>query len=116
MTGRLIRTSADMVALFAARAKELGLSHREVDELAGLGDGHFSKIMCGDRKPGALTVEGICGALQLAFVPIVVGAARSCVGENPERGENPQVERKHDEQGPLNSGPRSGGTSREIGG
>jgi transcriptional regulator with XRE-family HTH domain len=116
MTERLIRSSADMVALFAARAKDLGLSHREVDERAGLGDGHFSQVMCGDRNPGALTIERICGALQLAFVPIVLGAARSCVGENSERGENPQIERKHDEQGPLNSGPRAGGTSREIGG
>jgi hypothetical protein len=116
MSNRLIRSSADMVALFAARAKDLGLSHREIDEIAGLGDGHFSKIMCGDRKPGALTIERIWGALQLAFVPIVIGAAQSCVGENPERGETPQIERKHDEQGSLNSGPRAGGTSREIGG
>jgi hypothetical protein len=94
MTERLIRSSADMVELFAARARELGLSHREVDQKAGLGDGHFSKIMCGDRKPGALTIERLCRAFDIAFAPIVVGTARTCVGENRERGENPQIKQE----------------------
>jgi hypothetical protein len=116
MSERLIRSAADMVALFGARAKELGLSHREIDELAGLGDGHFSKLMCGDRKPGGRTIERICSALDLAFAPIILSAAQLCVGENRERGENPQIERERDEHNPLNSGSRVGRTSREIGG
>jgi hypothetical protein len=80
MNDRLVRTAADMVALFVARAAELGFSHREVDEIAGLGDGYFSKVACGDRKPGALTIERICGALGLAFVPFAIGAAQEGVG------------------------------------
>ena len=75
MTGRLIRTSVDWIVVFRERIAELGLSHREVDELAGFGEGYTSKILCGDRKPGALTIERLSGALKLAFAPIVVSDA-----------------------------------------
>lgn len=92
MTGGLIKTAADMVALFGARAKELGLAHREVDEIAGLGEGYFSKLMCGARKPGAVTIERICGALQLAFVPQAL-AAQKGVCENAEHDDHQRNER-----------------------
>src|SRR5437763_16262511 len=116
MSDRLIRTAADMVELFVARAKTLGLAHREIDERAGLGDGYFSKVACGDRKPGALTIERICGALALGFVPFVLGTAQEGVCLDGERGEYPENERRHDEQGSLNSGSRVRRASREIGG
>jgi transcriptional regulator with XRE-family HTH domain len=70
MIDRLIRTSADMVALFGRRARQLGLTHLEVDARAGLSEGHFSKVMCGSRMPSLQTVERLCGALDIAFAPI----------------------------------------------
>jgi transcriptional regulator with XRE-family HTH domain len=66
----LIRTSADMLALFGKRARELGLTHLEVDARAGLSEGHFGKVMCGSRMPSLQTVERLCGALEIAFAPI----------------------------------------------
>jgi predicted transcriptional regulator len=71
MSERLIRSSADMVAIWRARIAELGLSHFEVDQIAGLPDGYCNKILNAKKKPGAVTIERICGALALAFVPIV---------------------------------------------
>jgi hypothetical protein len=79
MTERLIRTSTDMVALFRSRALELGLTHLDVDARAGLADGYFGKIVCGMKKPGALTIERLCGALNLAFAPIITSDALRCV-------------------------------------
>ncbi len=70
MADRLIRTSADMVALFGRRARELGLTHLEVDARAGLSEGHFSKVMCGLRAPSLQTIERLCGGLDIAFAPI----------------------------------------------
>jgi len=81
MTERLIRTAADMIALFGERAKQLGLTHLEVDARAGLSDGHFSKLLCGLRTPSLQTIERLCGALDLAFVPIVSADGRSSVDE-----------------------------------
>lgn len=92
LMSEMIRTAAEMIAAFGARAKELGLAHREVDEIAGLGDGYFSKLMCGDRKPGALVIERICGALQIGFVPLVV-AAQKGVCENTEQDDHQRNER-----------------------
>jgi len=125
MTERLIRTSADWIAVWRARMAELGVTCLEADARAGLSEGHTSKILCGLRKPSGETRDRLCtalGLLQIVSVDIAAGRnqiasdGRSSFEANPERGENPQVERKHDEQGPLNSGSRSGGTSREIGG
>lgn len=59
-----------MVALFGKRARQLGLTHLEVDARAGLSEGHFSKVMCGLRMPSLQTVERLCGALDIAFAPI----------------------------------------------
>jgi hypothetical protein len=78
MPERLIRTSADMVALFDQRARQLGLSHLEVDARAGLASGYFSKIVCGMKRPGALTIERVAAALKLGFVPITIVDALGC--------------------------------------
>ncbi|WP_354102193.1 helix-turn-helix transcriptional regulator [Bradyrhizobium sp. RT7b] len=84
-----IRTAAGIVDLFVERARSLGLSHREVDEMADLGEGYFSKLACGDRRPSAVTIEKLCGALQLAFLPYVTGAAQMGVCEINERDDHP---------------------------
>lgn len=60
-----IRTAADWALIFRARIAELELTHREVDFLADLPDGYVSKILAGMKKPGAETIERLCGALAL---------------------------------------------------
>jgi predicted transcriptional regulator len=75
MSDRLIVTSADWIAVFRERIKELGLTHIEVDERAGLSEGHCGKIMCGMRTPSLLTIERLCRALDL--VAIVIADGRS---------------------------------------
>jgi predicted transcriptional regulator len=71
MSERLIRLSTDWADVFRARITELGLTHFEVDQLAGLPSGYCNKILNAKKRPGALTIERICAALALAFVPIV---------------------------------------------
>jgi hypothetical protein len=62
----LIRSSADWIPVFRSRIAELGLSHLDVDGLAGLSEGHTSKILCGLRKhPSADTIARLCAALGL---------------------------------------------------
>ncbi len=71
MSERLIRSSADWAVVFRARIVELGLSHLDVDQLAGLPDGYCNKILNAKKRPGARTIERLCGALAIAFVPVV---------------------------------------------
>jgi hypothetical protein len=51
MTDSLIRLSTDWAAIFRARISALGLSHFEVDQIAGLPDGYCNKILNGKKKP-----------------------------------------------------------------
>ncbi|MCK1542204.1 helix-turn-helix transcriptional regulator [Bradyrhizobium sp. 160] len=88
-----IHTVAGLVHLFVERARSLGLSHREVDERAHLGEGYFSKLACGDRRPTAVTIEKLCGALQLAFLPCEAVAAQMGVCENDKHDDHPSNER-----------------------
>jgi hypothetical protein len=71
MSDGLIRCSADWAAVFRARITELGLSCFEVDHLAGLPIGYCNKILNAKKRPGALTIERLCAALALAFVPVI---------------------------------------------
>jgi len=71
MTERLIRASTDWAAVIRVRAAELGLSHFEVDQRANLQPGYTNKIVNGKKKPGAVTIERLCGALKLALRPVV---------------------------------------------
>jgi hypothetical protein len=71
MSERLIRSSADWADVFRARIVQLGWSHLDVDLRAGLASGHTNKILNRKKVPGARTIERLCGALMLAFVPVV---------------------------------------------
>jgi transcriptional regulator with XRE-family HTH domain len=66
MSDGLILKSADWIAVFRTRIKELGLTHLEVDARAGLSEGHTGKVLCGTRVPSLLTIERLCRALNLA--------------------------------------------------
>lgn len=78
MTERLVRTAADMMALFKSRVAVLGWTHIEVEFRAGLAAGHWSKLCNGDRTPSLQTFEKLCRALDLGFMSTVVETARSC--------------------------------------
>lgn len=65
----VIRTMPDMVDVYRARIRELGLTHATVDALTGLPDGYTSKIMCGMKNPGTQAIELLNGALAINFIP-----------------------------------------------
>jgi hypothetical protein len=55
---------ADWIGLCRSAMSERGLTMREVDELAGLGEGYVAKIMCGQVKASTWrTVERVSRAL-----------------------------------------------------
>jgi hypothetical protein len=63
MSEGLLGSSADWIALWRARMDERELTHREVDDLANLGEGYVSKLMCGLRSPTPRTIERMNRAL-----------------------------------------------------
>jgi hypothetical protein len=81
MMSRLVRSSADWAVVFRARIMELGLSDFVVDQIAGLPAGYCNKILNAKKRPGAKTIERLCGALALAFVPIVDADREAIVRE-----------------------------------
>jgi transcriptional regulator with XRE-family HTH domain len=58
----------DWLPLWKAKAAARGFSYREVDDRAGLTDGYFSRLMCGDvKEPTATTIDRINRALDIRF-------------------------------------------------
>jgi transcriptional regulator with XRE-family HTH domain len=77
MSDPLIRTAADWIPVFRGRIRELGLTHLEVDARAGLSEGHCGKILCGSRTPTLQTIDRLCRALGISFMPIFEADGRS---------------------------------------
>ncbi len=75
--------------VIAERRMELGLSSLEVDELAGIAQGLTSKVECGDKKLGPLTLEYLLETLGLRLALVRVAPHRSTIGAqarvSPER-------------------------------
>jgi transcriptional regulator with XRE-family HTH domain len=68
MSDWLTGSRADWLPLWKATAVARGFSYREVDDRAGLTDGYFSRLMCGDvREPTATTIDRINRALDIRF-------------------------------------------------
>jgi hypothetical protein len=65
-----ITSASDWAGLFRKRAIVLGLTHREVDGLAKLPDGYFSKICAGMKIPGGETIVRVCAALEIELRPV----------------------------------------------
>jgi hypothetical protein len=84
MTEHLIKTAADWAPFFRARIAELGLSHLEVDQRAGLADGYTNKIVNGKKLPGAVTIELLCRELEISLCPI---ANENCALEDCDKPE-----------------------------
>jgi len=70
VTERAITAASDWATVFQRRARELGLTHREVDGLAELPDGYFSKICAGMKIPGGEIIVRICAALRIELRPV----------------------------------------------
>ena len=56
-------------ALIALR-HELGLSQLEVDDIAGLQSGYLSKLECGMKNMGPMSLDALLGALGLKLVVV----------------------------------------------
>jgi transcriptional regulator with XRE-family HTH domain len=69
MTDGLLGSQAEFVALWRAAMTAQGLTHREVDDRAGLGEGYVSKLMCGQRAPTPRTIERMNRALGIRLRP-----------------------------------------------
>ncbi|WP_445215681.1 helix-turn-helix domain-containing protein [Bradyrhizobium sp. Pa8] len=65
MTGSSINSAPDLAERFRRRAIELGLTQREVDDLARLSSGYFATICSGSKIPGGEIIVRICAALQI---------------------------------------------------
>ena len=62
------RSYAGLRKLVAMRRRELRLSQLAVDDMAGLQSGYTSKLECGDRCFGDMSLGAIMGALGLEIV------------------------------------------------
>ena len=69
MSEHLIRSAADWATVFRKRAIDLGLTHRDVDGLADLAPGYFSKIAAGMKIPGGEMIIRLCTALRIELRP-----------------------------------------------
>jgi transcriptional regulator with XRE-family HTH domain len=68
MSDWLTGSRADWLPLWKTTAAARGFSYREVDDRAGLTDGYFSRLLCGDvREPTATTIDRINRALDIRF-------------------------------------------------
>lgn len=65
MFARPIITADDWIAVWRARIAELDLTLDQVDHLAGLSEGHTSKILRGTKKAAGETRDRLCAALGL---------------------------------------------------
>jgi hypothetical protein len=62
----LTGTMADWIALWRSAMSAQDLTYREVDDLAGLGEGYMAKLMCGLVKEAtAATISKINRALRI---------------------------------------------------
>jgi hypothetical protein len=62
----LTGSRADWLPLWKSTAASRGYSYRAVDDRAGLTDGYFSRLMCGDvKEPTATTIDRINRALDI---------------------------------------------------
>jgi hypothetical protein len=55
----------ELVNLVRRRQEELGVSCLTIDEVAGLAAGHFSKLTCGSKKFGLLSIFLVLEAMGL---------------------------------------------------
>jgi hypothetical protein len=71
MSDAMTGTMAEWIALWREAMVAQDLTYREVDDLAGLGEGYMAKLMCGLVKEAtAATISKINRALKVSFVTV----------------------------------------------
>jgi hypothetical protein len=63
-----VQSYSELRSAFAVRQRELGLTHLEVDDIAGLQTGYFSKLQCGLKNFGPMSLDAVLGALGVEIV------------------------------------------------
>jgi transcriptional regulator with XRE-family HTH domain len=61
---------AEIVALLEQRRYALGVSQLDLDAIAGLADGHTSKIACGTKAIGRISLPNLLAALGLRLAVV----------------------------------------------
>jgi hypothetical protein len=74
MTPVVISSEAELIEAVCARRDELELSHETIDDLAGLPDRYFSKLVgpSPDRGFGEMSLRSVLGALALGVAVVVL--------------------------------------------
>lgn len=143
MTPMVVSSEAELLDVVRARRDELYLSHETIDDLAGLSDRYFSKLVGPDpdRGFGEMSLKAVLGALALGVAVVVLiedpeQARRmqprwerqrrkprkpatiqsGCVVELVSFGEAGGNERSCHEQDSNDPGARNGGVPREAAG
>mgnify|MGYP001546986344 CR=1 FL=1 len=80
----VVGTYPELTAAIAARRRELGLTQLALDDRTGLPDGYVSKIECGLRRFGDLSMELVLQALGLRLVVLAVDEADGPPGQSPD--------------------------------
>jgi hypothetical protein len=66
----VIRSYDDLVAVIRGRIVELQVSYETVDNVAGLADHHTSKLICGIKRYGLVSLGATLGALGMVLVAV----------------------------------------------
>jgi hypothetical protein len=61
---------AEIVALLEQRRYALGINQFDLDAIAGLADGHTSKIACGTKAIGRISLPSLLAALGLRLAVV----------------------------------------------
>jgi transcriptional regulator with XRE-family HTH domain len=81
MSDGLTGTRADWLSVWKPAAAARGYSYRVLDDRAGLTDGYFSRLVCGDiKEPTAETIAAINRALDIRFFVKVASDSLDGVG------------------------------------
>lgn len=64
------RSISDVMKLVSARRYELRIASRALDDIAGVADGYVSKLECGMKRPGDMSLPSILGALGLKLLVV----------------------------------------------
>lgn len=72
------KSSTEIVKLMAVRRNELGITGRQLDQIAGLADGHTSKIECGTKNLGQISLPTLLETLGLKLAIIADDSALPC--------------------------------------
>ena len=59
------RTPGEIARILAIRRTQLGITSRQLDQIAGLADGHTSKIECGTKNLGQISLPILLETLGL---------------------------------------------------